>query len=99
MAINTITNINEWLTANKLLISLPKTCYTIFSAQNKSIPEYFNSRKIAQIVIKRTATTKYIRIILDGKLDWHEHIQQLTQDLAKICKLIQDYKNLYTHQR
>ena len=76
-AISTITNINEWLTANKLLISLPKTCYTIFSAQNKSIPENLKSTKIGQTVIKRTASTKYIGIILDEKLDWHEHIQQL----------------------
>ncbi len=47
-AINTIKNINEWLNANKLLISMPKTCYSIFAAQNKTTPGYLNSIKIRQ---------------------------------------------------
>jgi hypothetical protein len=95
-AINTVTNINEWLTANKLLISLPKTCYTIFVAQNKTIPEYLNSIKIEQTVIRRTATAKYLGVILDEKLDWHDHVQQLTKDLVKICNSFKIVKH-YTH--
>ncbi len=74
-AINTIKNINEWLNANKLLISMPKTCYSIFAAENKIIPGYLNNIKIGQNVINRTDTAKYLGIIIDYKLNWHAHIE------------------------
>ncbi len=83
---------------------MSKTCYSIFTAQNKIIPGYLNSIKIGQNVINRTDTAKYLSIIIDEKLNWHAHIEQLTKDLVKIsnsfkitkhCTHIKDKTKLY----
>ncbi len=48
---------------------MPKTCYSIFAAQDKIIPGYFNSMKIGQNVSNRTDTAKYLGIIIYDKLN------------------------------
>ncbi len=76
---------------------MPKTCYSIFAAQNKTIPGYLNSINIRQNSINRTDIAKYLGIIIDNKLNWHAHIEQLTKGLVKISnsfKIIQNYSKL-----
>ncbi len=63
---------------------MPKTCYSIFTSTYKNIPNDLNSIKLGDTTIQRTATSKYLSIILDDNLTWQVHIQQLTQDLVKI---------------
>ncbi len=50
----TLVNINDWLTANKLLLNMPKTCYSIFTSPNKNIPNYLNSIKLVNNYIVRS---------------------------------------------
>ncbi len=72
---------------------MPNTCYSIFAAQNNIIPGYLNSIKIGQNVTNRTDTAKYLGIIIDDKLNWHAHIEQMTKGLAKISNSFKIIKN------
>ncbi len=87
----TLININNWLTANKLLLN---RTYLIFNSPNKNIPNDLNNIKRWDTTMQRTTRSKYLGIILDDKLTWKAHIQQLTQDLVKISnsfKIIKKY--------
>jgi hypothetical protein len=86
-------NIDNWLNANKLLLSMPKTCFSIFTSNNKNIPNCLNSIKLGTTIIQRSTTSKYLGIILDDKLTWQPHIQKLTQDLVKISNSFKIIKN------
>ncbi len=57
----TLININDWLTANKLLLNIPKTYYSIFTLPNKNIPNYWNIIKLGDTTIQRIGTSKYLR--------------------------------------
>ncbi len=71
---------------------MPQTCYSIFASQNKIIPGYLNNIKSGQ-------KAKYLGIIIDDKLNWYAHIEQLIKGLVKISNSFKTIKNLYTHQR
>ncbi len=90
----TLININDWLTANKLLLNMPITYYLIFTSHNKNIPNYLNIIKLGDTTIQRNGTSKYLGNFLDDILTWQAHIQQLTQYSVKISnsfKIIKTY--------
>ena len=74
----------DWFKANKLTINLSKTCYTIFKNRNKRIPDYMTSIKVDDIIIKRVRSAKYLGVILDENLNWHDHISDICSALIKI---------------
>ena len=86
--ISVITSLSEWFSANKLTINMTKTAYTIFTKAD-TVPEQLNSINVLQTKINRTASAKYLGLLLDEKLIWQEHIDDL---IAKITKIIQAFK-------
>ena len=82
----------HWFGANKLTINVDKTAYTIFT-KHKQIPSNLNNVKIGQHTIKRVHSVKYLGIILDDKLNWKDHIEELMKSLNKITKAFQIIKN------
>ena len=65
--------INEWLVVKKLMLSLDKTCYAVFS---KSIVNQL-SIQLNGIDIKRVNSCKYLGVIIDSLLKWIEHIEYI----------------------
>ena len=72
--------INEWFVANKLSLSLDKTCYTVFS---KSIVNRL-SIQLNGIDIKRVNGCKYLGVIIDSELKWIEHIEYIYKKTHKV---------------
>jgi len=61
----------EWFVANKLNLSLNKTCYTVFSKSN-----YLNQLSI-QLNGTDFKRVRYLGIIIDCELKWKEHIEYI----------------------
>jgi len=72
--------INEWFVANKLSLSLDKTCYIVFS---KSIVNQL-SIQLNGIDIKRVNSCKYLGVIIDSELKWIEHIEYIYKKTHKV---------------
>ena len=77
-----VDKILEWTLANKLNINLGKTCYIIFNPTNKATTANLNIC-INKIPINRVNSTKYLGVLIDEKLNWKYHIDDLCLSLRK----------------
>ena len=71
-----------WLNANKLSLNVKKTHFIIFSFSNKRIVNT-NDIVIDNQPVSRVSHTKFLGVIIDEKLNWSEHVNNLKIKLAK----------------
>jgi len=72
--------INEWFVANKLSLSLDKTCYTVFSKSNVNQL----SIQLNGTDIKRVNSCRYLGVIIDCELKWKEHIEYIYKKTCQV---------------
>ena len=71
-----------WLNANKLSLNVKKTHFIISSFSNKRIVNT-NDIVIDNQPVSRVSHTKFLGVIIDEKLNWSEHVNNLKIKLAK----------------
>ena len=71
-----------WPNANKLSLNVKKTHFIIFSFSNKRIVNT-NDIVIDNQPVSRVSHTKFLGVIIDDKLNWSEHVNNLKIKLAK----------------
>jgi len=69
---NKIKLLNPWFVANKLSLSLDKTCYSIYGSRD--IEKLKIHLKIDDVKIQQVDCYKYLGILIDSKLSWQNHI-------------------------
>ena len=86
--------VNKYMTSNLLHINVKKSCYMYFSP-NKRHESNANAENlhINDIPIKRVTETKFLGVIIDDKLSWLPHIEQLAKKLQSICGRIYRIKS------
>ena len=80
-----------WLNANKLSFNVKKTHFIIFSFSNKRIVNT-NDIVIDNQPVSRVSHTKFLGVIIDEKLNWSEHVNNLKIKLAKGSGIIRKCK-------
>ena len=84
--------INEWFVANKLSLSLDKTCYTVFCKSNVNQL----SIQLNGTDIKRVNSCRYLGVIIDCELKWKKHIEYIyKKNLSSIVVYIISYEINY----
>ena len=83
--------LNIWFAVNKLSLNVSKTNFMIFS--NYSIRENINIR-INNWVIDRVHVTKFLGVLIDGKLNWKKHITLICSKLSKSIGVIHKVSRL-----
>ena len=73
-AINTI---YKWLLANKLNLNIDKTFYMIFSPSNSNVSIPNLDLQINNLSINKVSHCKFLGVIIDEKLSWVPHIEDL----------------------
>ena len=63
-----------------MALNLKKTKYMIFT-RNRSFVE--QERKIANVVIKRKISVRFLRVIIDEKFSWSTHIVTIKTKMAR----------------
>ena len=71
-----------WLNANKLSLNVKKTYLIIFSFSNKRIVNT-DDIVIDNQPVSRVSHTKFLGVIIDEKLNWSDHVNNLKIKLAK----------------
>ena len=91
---NEISKLHQWFLANKLTLNLSKTKYILFS-RTKSQKNKLKKFKvnINNYCIKQISEMKYLGVILDSKLNWHEHIQYVSTKLARAAGVMYKFRN------
>ena len=85
-----LSKVHCWLDTNKLFINYSKSNFLIFT--NKKHNHIFDL-KIGLETIHQKCSTKYLGIILDDKLTWEPHIENLKTKLARTCYIFYKLKN------
>lgn len=80
----TLRDIKEWFDANKLKVNTTKTDYSVFAPPKQQQPEELKKIKFENTEIKQSTSCKFLGLTLDDKLNFNEHIDNLTNQLVKI---------------
>ena len=73
----------EWLCANRLSLNVVKTEFLLFR-NNLSKNENFKfTLRLNNKTLYESHHVKYLGIIIDNKLNWKSHINELTKTLGK----------------
>ena len=72
----------EWLCANRMSLNVGKTKFMIFRPPRKSLPDRI-VLTLNRTKIYESSKIKYLGLILDSRLTWKEHINELTKKLSQ----------------
>ena len=86
-------HIIKWCYDNKLTINHDKTCFILFHTKNKSVPRELLNIDIDGIFIQRVTYTKYLGVVIDEKLNWHEHVNYVCSSLIKFFGIFSKIKH------
>lgn len=95
--INTqIQNVINWMKVNMLKLNLTKTNYMIFTPKT---PKYKQLNKFkfhgnSDYLIENKSHCKYLGLIIDNRLNWKEHINNLENRLSKIVGILYKVRQL-----
>ena len=67
--------IHDWLRANKLTLNLSKSKYLIFQLRQKLNYNLLPPLTLAGQYLDYSFNAKYLGLIIDGHLSWHDHIE------------------------
>jgi len=74
-----LSNLNDWFIADKLNLSLDKTCYTVFPASKKE----GNTISLDQTNLNHVYGFKYLGVTIDADLKWTIHIDNVFNKLTR----------------
>ena len=77
-----LSNLAQWLWANKIALNVNKTGIVIFQSPRKQITKKINFRLTGQKIRQKTCT-KYLGVLLDEHLLFKDHINTLKQKLNR----------------
>ena len=77
------TKLYHWCVANKLSINSEKTSFVLFHLKNKPILRNFTCIQTEVMQINRVESVQYLGMLLDEKLFWHEHVDQIFASIVK----------------
>ena len=77
--------LSEWFVANKLSLSVDKTCYSLFGIKSLALPNL--ELKINDQVIHMVESCKYLGVFIDSHLTWQEHIDHVYKKLIKFTSI------------
>ena len=81
-----LNKLQKWINADKPTINFDpkKSSYCISKPRNKCLPVHFNrGLTMGTKVLKYKENTRYLGLLLDHKLTWDSHIQELNKKLVK----------------
>ena len=90
--------IHEWLCSSILTLNLSKTKYLVFQPRQKINSDLYPPLKLADQYLEQSYSVKYLGIIIDCFLPWHEHIYHITSKISNSVNIIAKLKPHVTSQ-
>ena len=84
-----VSKLHHWFITNKLTLNSKKTKFMLFhNKRTKNALARKFKLNINKVNIKQVKTIKYLGVIMDHKLNWHQHIEYLCTKLSKASGII-----------
>ena len=87
-----LNKISEWLTTNKLTLSVPKTKYCLFTTRNKSIGSIKVTINNEQI--QKVPEFSFLGVTLNENMSWRSHIDKMSNKISRIIGLLCKLKHI-----
>ena len=87
-------NITNWLNSNKLLLNMEKTCYILFKKRNQTVENQLNI-VINNIAVKKVLSVKYLGVMIDDKLLFKEHMNNVIGKIRRNSIILKYFQNLF----
>ena len=88
--------LSDWFRANKLILNTDKSTYILFKSGKTNAT--IDCLKFDNYTIPRCCSTKFLGILLDEKLTWHEHFNSLLLKIKRNIHLLRTSRNfINTH--
>ena len=81
----------NWFTANKLSLNIDKTNYVVFS---NSEPFFDFDIHLNGKPLVRTNKVKFLGVIIDSKLSWHDHIDCISSKVSRGVGILSKLKHI-----
>ena len=65
-------------------LNLSKTKYLVFQPRQKINSNLYPPLKLADQYLEQTYSVKYLGLIIDCFLSWHEHIYHISSKISKV---------------
>ena len=88
-----LSNIYDWLSANKLSLNVAKTKYMLFHTINKKLPTL--TLKINDLEIERVTHFNFLGLIIDCQLNWKKHVDHISIKISKAIGIMHRLKTIY----
>ncbi len=87
----------EWMPNNKLSLNISKTNYMILSSPRKKYDKSKNQISIDNHVLECVSVTKFLGVMLDDKLLWKSHIDQIQNRVSKSIGILAKARKVPNH--
>ena len=88
-----LANLHTWFKANKLSLNILKTYYILFQKNKKLINTNLDI-KIDSTVIPAKETLKFLGMIVDNQLKWHNHVSYIQSKLNSSLFILNRVKHM-----
>lgn len=82
-------NLSIWFKVNKLSLNISKTNYMIFDSKGKEIDCTIS---IDGVNVERVHVTKFLGVLVDDKLSWHNQISSVSRNVSKNISILYKVK-------
>ena len=89
-------NVLDWINANGLCLNFSKTIYLLFAGKKKV--HRYPSLYFGIYEIERKNSTRFLGLIIDEKLNWIPHIDQIASKLSRILGILFKIRNYLNSQ-
>ena len=79
--------LHTWLIVNRLSLNIDKTNFVVFHPFNKPLKHNI-TLKIQKKAISQKQSVKYLGIMIDSGLTWHDHIDTLSKKISRSIGLL-----------
>ena len=87
-----LTKLHHWMRANKFILNVDKTNFMIFGTRhinNDTLHLYHNHQ-----AINRVTSTKVLGVVIDEKLSWNQHTNQLCNTISRNIRILRKLRIL-----
>jgi len=95
---NVLQKLYVWLCCNKLTLNVAKTNFCIFHRTRKKLPIDCDKIKFGCEYIQRVSNVRYLGMMIDDKLEWKCHFENLYKNLVKRSSTFKFIKNYVPHK-
>ena len=90
-----LTHLVDYFKANNLSLNIEKTNHMLFNIKGKCI-ECIPKLEINNVQIERVEFTGFLGLIIDSRLNWNEHVNNLMAKITMNKFMINTSKNILT---